>query len=405
MRVLVINAGSSSIKFGLYDMAEKNLLVSGRVERIGEVKKSTVTYQDYTRVSEENGRKLARPVADYYGGIREIISFLNNIVPADTMTNLQAIGHRVVHGGENFTSPALINNEVIETMRSMLPLAPLHNPASLTVIEFMRQQYPLLPQVAVFDTAFFRTLPPYAYRYALPDNLYQQHHVRRYGFHGTSHRYVAEQAATYLQTPLEALKVITLHLGNGASAAAILNGVCIDTSMGMTPVEGLIMGTRCGDLDPSLPSFLARRLGLTLEEIENLLNRDSGLKGLCGVNDMREVHRLARDGDERASLAIDMYCYRLRKYIGAYYTALEGLDALIFTAGIGENDAVIRQRVCERLSVLGIHLDRERNQASSAQTFRISTHDGPVKVLVVPDNEELQIARETVSVIGKTINT
>ena len=302
----------------------------------------------------------------------------------------------------HFQAPTLIDEDVIDGIREMIPLAPLHNPANLTGIEATRQLCPTVPQVAVFDTAFFRTLPPHAYRYALPDELYRQHHVRRYGFHGTSHQHVARQAADYLQQPLESLQLITLHLGNGASAAAIRDGICIDTSMGMTPLEGLVMGTRCGDLDPSVHFYLSRTLGMDFNEIETLLNHDSGMKGLCGAKDMREVHRLANKGDEQARLAIDMYCYRISKYIGAYYTILGGLDALVFTAGIGENDPIIRQSVCDRLSVLGITLDHKLNQTGASGTFDISGENSKVKVLVIPTNEELEIARQTVSAINKS---
>jgi acetate kinase len=255
----------------------------------------------------------------------------------------------------------------------------------------------------VFDTAFFHTLPPHAYRYALPDNLYHQHHIRRYGFHGISHQQAAREAADTLQQPLDTLRLITLHLGNGASAAAIHNGICIDTSMGMTPLEGLIMGTRCGDIDPSVPVYLARTMGMTIDEIETLLNHDSGLKGLCGANDMRDVHRLANNGDKQALLALDMYCYRIAKYVGAYYIALGGLDALVFTAGIGENDPLIRQTVCRQLSVLGIAVDDERNQQAGA--VEISAAHSSIGVLVIAANEELEIARQTVTAVDQTHST
>jgi acetate kinase len=277
----------------------------------------------------------------------------------------------------------------------------LHNPASLAGIEAMQQSCPQVPQVAVFDTAFFRTLPPHAYRYALPDTLYQDHQVRRYGFHGTSHQHVAQKAAHYLQQPLTALRLITLHLGNGASVAAIRDGVCIDTSMGMTPVEGLIMGTRCGDLDPAVHFYLARTLGMDFDEIEHLLNTDSGMKGLCGVSDMRDVHHLADEGSEQARLAIAMYCYRIVKYIGAYYVALGGLDALVFTGGVGENDALIRQFVCDGVGVLGISVDEQRNHSGASETFRISEVNKKVDVLIVPANEELEIARQVVALLKK----
>ena len=400
MRVLVINSGSSSIKFRLYDMQREMLLVAGTLERIGEADGSSI-YRKYSAAGNGEEHKENSQVADHAAGLKQIFAFLESNGPLDSMKSLHAIGHRVVHGGEAFQSPTLIDEDVIDGIREMMPLAPLHNPANLTGIEATHGLCPRVPQVAVFDTAFFRTLPPKAYRYALPDNLYRHHHIRRYGFHGTSHQHVAKQAADHLQQPLEKLRLITLHLGNGASVAAIRDGICIDTSMGMTPLEGLIMGTRCGDLDPSIHFYLARTLSMGLDEIETLLNHNSGMKGLCGVQDMREVHRLADSGDERARLAIDMYCYRIDKYIGAYYVTLGGLDALVFTAGIGENDPSIRQSICNRLSVLGITLDRNRNQDGTNGTFNISGENSKVKVLVVPANEELEIARQAVSAINR----
>lgn len=401
MRVLVINSGSSSIKFRLYHIDQEILLVSGSLERIGEDDGNSV-YRLYSTTGDINTHTEQSPIADHTIGLEQIFSFLENKGPSGLMKSLQAIGHRVVHGGEAFQAPTLINTDVINGIREMTPLAPLHNPANLAGIEATLKLCPQVPQVAVFDTAFFRTLPPHAYRYALPDKLYQRHHVRRYGFHGISHQHVARQVADYLQQPLETLRLITLHLGNGASAAAIRDGVCIDTSMGMTPLEGLIMGTRCGDLDPSVHFYLARNLGMDLNEIETLLNRDSGMKGLCGAQDMREVRRLANQGDEQACLAIDMYCYRIVKYIGAYHSILGGLDALVFTAGIGENDPYIRQSICNKLSVLGISLDHKQNQAGASGTMVISEVNSITKVLVVPTNEELEIARQTISVINKT---
>jgi len=401
MRVLVINSGSSSIKFRLYDMEGEMPLVAGTLERIGEPDGSSV-YRKYSATGDVEEHKENLPVADHSAGLKQIFAFLESNGPLDSMKSLHAIGHRVVHGGEVFQAPTLVDENVIDGIREMIPLAPLHNPANLTGIEATHRLCPKVPQVAVFDTAFFRTLPPRAYRYALPDELYRHHHIRRYGFHGTSHQHVAKQAADYLQQPLETLRLITLHLGNGASAAAIRDGICIDTSMGMTPLEGLIMGTRCGDLDPSVHFYLARKLGMDLDEIETLLNHNSGMKGLCGVQDMREVHRLAGSGDERARLAIDMYCYRICKYIGAYYVTLGGLDALVFTAGIGENDPVIRQSICNRLSVLGITLDRNRNQDGTNGTFNIGGENSKVNVLVIPTNEELEIARQAVSTINKS---
>ena len=401
MRVLVINSGSSSIKFRLYEMEQESFLVSGKIERIGEPD-SICLYRRYQAFDEVEEHSEHSPVADHAIGLEKIFAFLTNSESLDSIESLSAIGHRVVHGGEIFQMPTLIDEAVIHAIREMIPLSPLHNPANLAGIEITRQLCPQVPQIAVFDTAFFRTLPPHAYRYALPNELYRQHHVRRYGFHGTSHQYVAGQAAEYLQQPLDKLRLITLHLGNGASATAIRDGVCIDTSMGMTPLEGLIMGTRCGDLDPSLHFYLSRTLGMDIDQIETLLNHDSGMKGLCGASDMREVHRLASKGNEDANLALAMYCYRISKYIGAYAISLGGLDALIFTAGIGENDSDIRQTICNRLSILGITLDQKQNQAGSNGISEISSRKSKVKVLVIPTNEELEIARQVVSVINQT---
>lgn len=399
MRVLVINSGSSSIKFRLYDMEQERLLVSGTLERIGESDTNSV-YRIYTTAGNMEEHKDNHPVSDHTAGLEQIFAFLQNSNPANSLKSLYAIGHRIVHGGETFQAPTLIDESVIEGIRTMIPLAPLHNPANLAGIEATRRLCPQVPQVAVFDTAFFQSLPPHAYRYALPEELYRQHHIRRYGFHGTSHQHVARQAADYLQQPLESLRLITLHLGNGASAAAIRDSICIDTSMGMTPLEGLVMGTRCGDLDPSVHFYLARTLGMNLDQIETLLNHDSGMKGLCGVKDMREVHRLADKGDEQAQLAIDMYCYRISKYIGAYSVSLGRLDALVFTAGIGENDFLVRQSVCDRLSLLGITLNHKLNQSGASGSFDISGENSKIKVLVIPANEELEIARQAVSTIN-----
>ncbi|MGR8953688.1 MAG: acetate/propionate family kinase, partial [Gammaproteobacteria bacterium] len=289
---------------------------------------------------------------------------------------------------------------VVDTIRKLIPLAPLHNPANLTGIQACREIFPGVPQVAVFDTAFHQTMPPQAFRYAVPESWYSLHGIRRYGFHGSSHRYVANRAAGYLQRPLEDLKLITLHLGNGASAAAIQHGRCVDTSMGFTPLEGLVMGTRCGDLDAAIPLYLENVLGQKGDMLQETLNRDSGLKGLCGSNDLREVLAAERSGDERARLALDVYCYRIRKYIGAYFAALDGLDALIFTGGVGENAPSIRSRVCKGLEKLGIAIDPEANERPLEEIGEIGPRGHSVRVLAVRTNEELQIARETLSVLA-----
>jgi acetate kinase len=319
------------------------------------------------------------------------------------MSDLLGIGHRVVHGGEEFREPTLIDDDVIAAIRRQIPLAPLHNPANLLGIEVTRARRPDVPQVAVFDTAFHHSLPPHAYHYAIPYQLYQALQIRRYGFHGTSHEYVAKAAASYLRRPLESLNLIVLHLGNGASAAAIQAGRSVDTSMGMTPLEGLMMGTRCGDIDPAIVFFLATTGGKSLEEIEGLLNSGSGLRGVCGENDMREALELAASGNQRANLAIEMYAYRIKKYVGAYFAVLGRVDAVVFTAGIGENSAEIRARSCAGLSGLGIEIDPAKNGWRLAGVCEIQRKGSPVRILVVPTNEELEIAEETVACIRERI--
>ncbi len=398
MKTLVLNSGSSSIKYQLYAMADESVLASGTVERIGEPQ-ALHTH----RVRQEDGHfektEETRPIASHEDGLARIALVMRESGALEDLSELFGIGHRVVHGGEYFREPTLVDAEVIGRIRELSPLAPLHNPANLMGIEVALKVSPGVPQVAVFDTAFHQSMPPHAYRYAIPDSLYSEHRVRRYGFHGTSHGYVAKQAAAYLQSPLETLNIITLHLGNGASAAAVQGGRSVDTSMGMTPLEGLIMGTRCGDLDPAIHFYLARETGKSSDEIEGILNRDSGLKGICGENDVREVQRLADSGNEQARLALEMYCYRLKKYIGAYYAALGRVDAIVFTAGVGENSPWIRQRTCEGLSGLGIRIDAQKNDRRQSEAFEFHDDESAVKLLVVPTNEELEIAHQTVACI------
>ena len=398
MKVLVINCGSSSIKYQLFDMGGCSVIAAGVVERIGEAASRLIhRRRAETDRFDETADTLSVP--NHRDGLQHIATALTESGTLRDPSELFGIGHRVVHGGEAFQAPTLITKKVVQGIREMIPLAPLHNPANLLGIEVSLELVPDVPQVAVFDTAFHQSIPAHAFHYALPHELYTAHHVRRYGFHGTSHHYVAKQAASHLGKPLEALNLITLHLGNGASATAIRAGKSIDTSMGMTPLEGLIMGTRCGDIDPAIHFFLARTTGQSNDELESLLNTESGLKGICGKNDMREVISLSDSGDDRAKLAIDMYCYRIKKYIGAYFAALGRVDALVFTGGIGENAALIRQRACEGLHNLGISIDYERNQSGSRDTFEIQVKDGAVKILVIPTNEELEIATQTVTCV------
>jgi acetate kinase len=306
----------------------------------------------------------------------------------------------VVHGGEEFSAPTLVDDDLVAAVERLVPLAPLHNPANLEGIAVARKLFPDLPQVAVFDTAFHQTMPPVAYTYAVPRAWTTEHHVRRYGFHGTSHAYVSRRAAEVLGREVEDVNLVVLHLGNGASAAAVRGGVSVDTSMGLTPLEGLVMGTRSGDLDPAVHMYLHRSLGWSLEDVDQALNRESGLKGLAGVNDFREVMRLRADGDRDAALAFDVYCYRIRKYVGAYYAALGTLDAVVFTAGVGENGPEVREAALAGLDRLGIAVDDARNTAPIDGPTVISPDDADVAVLVVPTDEEYEIARQTLTVLS-----
>jgi acetate kinase len=400
MKILVINSGSSSIKYQLFDMSAGKVLASGVLEQIGEAR-SRLTH--LTRNARDEMVEIVKTakVADHQAGFQLIGSVLNESGALADTGELSGIGHRVVHGGEEFKEPTRINKKVIDTIRRLIPLAPLHNPANLMGIEVAMQSAPEVPQIAVFDTAFHQSIPAHAFRYAIPQNLYEAHHVRRYGFHGTSHYYVAKQAANLLHRTLQSLNLITLHLGNGASMAAVKGGRSLDTSMGMTPLEGLIMGTRSGDIDPAIIFYLERKTGMERDKVEFILNHESGLKGICGVNDMREIEKLAEAGNARARLAIEMVCYRIKKYIGAYYAVLGQLDALVFTAGIGENSPLIRARSCRGLSHLGIDVDPLKNDRRSEEAFEIQSTSSRVKILVVPTDEELEIAQQTVACIQK----
>ncbi|GAW86849.1 acetate kinase [Bathymodiolus platifrons methanotrophic gill symbiont] len=341
-------------------------------------------------------------ISDHQQALELMTKLLKSSHCLSSMTELAAIGHRVVHGGEYFSDPVLINDQVIETIDRLSPLAPLHNPANLTGIKLAKLKAPLVPQVAVFDTSFHQSIPKFAYIYALPYSLYEKNKVRRYGFHGTSHYYIAKQATAYLngkhQNSAE-LKLISIHLGNGTSACAILNGQSIDTSMGMTPLEGLVMGTRSGDIDPAILFYLNRETGMSFEELDILFNKQSGLKGICGTNDMRSIVELAEQGDSKAELAIHIFCYRIKKYIGAYMAALNGLDAIIFTGGIGEHSSIIRALSCQNLENLGIQVDATKNNISSKNITEIQSNASPVKILVIPTNEELEIAKQTITII------
>ena len=396
--VAVINCGSSSIKYELFNISERVKLASGLVEKIGSPDSHLVQ-----RLRQPDGtfdeQNYTKPLANHREGFDLLASVNQRDRIIQDESELFGIGHRVVHGGAVFRAPTVIDDAVTAAIRELIPLAPLHNPANLLGIEVARARFPAVPQVAVFDTAFHQTLPPHAYHYAVPYDWYTEHHVRRYGFHGTSHAYVAQEAANYLGQSLADLNLITLHLGNGASAAALRGGRSIDTSMGMTPIEGLVMGTRCGDTDPAVPFYLMRQLGKSADDIEGLLNDESGLKGICGANDMREILDRAANGDDRATLAIEMFCYRIKKYIGAYTAVLGRVHAIVFTGGIGENAPPIRQRVCEGLEHLGIVIDRTKNAAPNGEVVEVQKQGAPVGVLVIRTDEEWEIARQSVHAI------
>jgi acetate kinase len=388
--VLVINAGSSSLKYSLVDSASGEAAATGLVERIGEDDSHHVHHGPKGEWDDD------QPIADHEAALEAAVQAFETQGPALADVDIVAVGHRVVHGGDRFAAPALVDDELIAAVRDLVPLAPLHNPANLEGIEVARRLLPELPHVAVFDTAFHQTLPPYAYTYAVPYDWQEKYGIRRYGFHGTSHSFVSAEAARLLGRSPSEVNVIVLHLGNGCSAAAIRGGQSVDTSMGLTPLEGLVMGTRSGDLDPAIHGLLARVAGQSAEETDHALNSESGLKGLTGANDFREVSRRRAAGDERAQLAFDIYCQRIKKYIGAYYAVLGTVDAVVFTAGVGQHSAEARAAALNGLDSLGIHLDPDRNAGSETVA---STDDSPVAVLVIPTNEEWQIAREALDVV------
>ncbi len=399
MKILVLNAGSSSLKFQLFGLPDLRVLASGLIEQIGD-EQSPARLILFDDAGSEQTLKRTTAVAEHRKAIMVMADLLRESGAMTDINELAGIGHRVVHGGEAFHEPVLIDESVLAAVEELIPLAPLHNPANLTGIRVAMEHADTVPQVAVFDTAFHQTIPDYGYLYALPYTLYEEQKVRRYGFHGTSHGYVAGQAAHYLSKPLAGLNIISLHLGNGASAAAVQGGNCIDTSMGLTPLEGLIMGTRSGDLDPAILFYLARETGMDMDDLDTLLNKQSGLKGICGENDMRTITELAEQGDQQARLALTMFCYRLKKYIGAYIAALGGVDCIVFTGGIGENSAIVRQMSCQGLERLGIILDTEKNAQRHNETFEIQATDSMVSILVVPTDEELAIATQTMQVIN-----
>lgn len=409
MNILVLNCGSSSLKFQLIETDLERIanntdrrLAHGSVERIGG--SSIITFT----VEGKLPKKSVAPIKDIRSAVEKVLQWIasteSGIDEVKSLADIYAIGHRVVHGGEKFTGSAIINDEVLKGIEDCIELAPLHNPANINGILAARKVFGSgLPQVAVFDTAFHQTLPEHAYLYALPYQLYRRHKIRRYGFHGTSHRFVAYRYRTWQNIPRENVNVITLHLGNGCSITAIKNGNSVDTSMGLTPLEGLVMGTRSGDLDAAIIEFISVKEGLNLQEVESLLNKQSGLLGISGLtNDMRELLAESKENnDRRAKLAIEMFCYRASRYIGSYLAAMNGADAIIFTGGIGENAPEIRALICENLTWMGIELETTLNESlTNASEGIISKNSAKVKVFVIPTNEELLIARDTVRLIN-----
>jgi acetate kinase len=397
MKILVLNCGSSSIKFQLFDMITEEVLAKGVVEKIG-LKGS------FLKLEKQNGDKvkLEGEVIDHQTGIEYALGVLTSEKHGclKSIDEINAVGHRVVHGAEKFKSSVLINDEVIKGIEDCIELAPLHNPPNLKGIFAMQALLPNVPQVSVFDTAFHQTMPKHAYMYAIPYSLYKKYGIRRYGFHGTSHRYVSARACEILGVDMQQQKIITCHLGNGASMAAIMYGKSIDTSMGLTPVEGLIMGTRAGDLDLGVITFIMDKEEIDFKAANTLINKHSGMLGITGVSsDMREIEDAASKGNERAQLALEMYCYRIKKYIGAYIAAMNGLDILAFTGGVGENAWEIRMHICNDMDAMGIEFDHEKNKGLRSKEVIISKDNSKVKVLVVPTNEELVIAQDTMSIV------
>ena len=391
--VLVINSGSSSIKYQLIEPEEGTVVASGLVERIGE---------DTARLRHNHrgeATELTEPIPDHGAGLRRVLELFAQVGPDLGAAGIVAVGHRVVQGGARYSGPVLVDEQVLADIEELIPLAPLHNPPNLRGIEVARELLPEVPHAVVFDTAFFSDLPDAAATYALDREVAEKYRIRRYGAHGTSHQYVSQTAAEVVGRPVAELRQIVLHLGNGASASAVAGGRAVDTSMGMTPLEGLVMGTRTGDIDPAVIFHLRRNAGYDVDEIDDLFNRRSGLKGLAGHNDLREIHRLIAEGDAAARLALDVYTHRLRKYIGSYAAVLGGLDVLTFTAGVGENDDVVRAEACAGLEFLGVELDPGRNAGRASEAKVISTDSSPVTVLVVPTNEELEISRQTLALL------
>ena len=397
MNILVVNAGSSSIKYQLIDMKTELPLSSGIVERIG-LEDGVLTHKTFIN-GEENKIRETFLIPNHRVGLERVAKLLIDIkigVIGDP-SEIQAVGHRVVHGGETFTKTVVITQKVKAKVKELFPLAPLHNPANLTGIEVAEKVFPNAEQIAVFDTAFHQTMPEVAYRYAIPTEMYENMGLRKYGFHGTSHKFVSEKAAEYLGQTNS--KIITIHIGNGASMAAVKNGTCVDTSMGIGPLNGLIMGTRSGDIDPSIIFYLVEQKGYSIKEVSDVLNKKSGMVGLTGDTDMRDIESRVLKGDENAELSYKMYAYRIKQYIGNYTAAMNGLDAIVFTAGVGENDTLVRKFVCENMEHFGIELDDEKNKTRDSNIREINKKGAKTKILVIPTNEELEIARQSFELI------
>jgi acetate kinase len=400
LKILVVNCGSSSVKYQFIDMNGEKVLCKGLAERIG-IEGGRLVH----RVNNDK-HVIERNMKDHEEALKLVLDVLVDpeIGVIKDLSEIDAVGHRVVHGAERFASSVLIDEEVMKALEENVHLAPLHNPPNILGIKAIQKLLPKVPNVGVFDTAFHQSMPKKAYLYALPYELYETHRIRRYGFHGTSHRYVSRRAAEILGRDYYDFKVITCHLGNGASIAAVRHGKSVDTSMGFTPLEGLVMGTRCGDIDPAIVIYLQQNLGMSVEKVYDLLNKKSGMLGLTNnlSSDMRDIEDAAHTGNEIAQLALDIYVYRIAKYIGAYAAAMNGVDAIVFTAGVGENSPYVREKVCEYLGFLGVKIDRQLNDVKGLERI-ISTPDSKVAVLVVPTNEELVIARDTKYIVENKV--
>ncbi len=398
MKILVLNCGSSSLKYQVLDMTNEELIAKGLVERIG-IDGSIISHEKIGNDKVKN----EIPMKDHTAAISQVIKMVSDPKEGAVkdISEIAAVGHRVVHAGENYAKSVLITDEVIQALEACVPLAPLHNPANLTGINVCKDLLPEVPMVAVFDTAFHQTMPPEAYIYALPYKYYEDYSVRRYGFHGTSHFFVSQEAAKFLSKDINDLKLITCHLGNGASVTAIKNGKSVATSMGFTPLEGVAMGTRAGNIDPAIIDYLKEKEGLTAKQVTNILNKESGVLGISGVSsDFRDINDAADEGNERAQLAQKVFAFTVKSYIGSYIAQLNGVDAIVFTAGVGENDWLMRSMICENMNNLGITIDEEYNKTIRGKKTEISTKDSKVKVIIVPTNEELVIARDTLSIIS-----